>query len=246
MTKFCADCGCKKKSHRGIYCKVCGYKHRHCVGFTEKHSDSTRAKISRKNKGRKLSPETRARIGAASLGRKHGPETRAKISKARLRVSLSDEHREALSRAKRGKPQTPAMERQLDDARSHRTAHDTTIERYIRELLWEIGETFYQQHRFEGMSGSVDFYLPVHRVAIECDGKYWHSQPGVPERDARKNTALAERNIHLLRLPEDEINNEWDAVASRVTTALACQVNKKEGLIGIATYSVPDQSATIK
>ena len=52
-----------------------------------------RARISEKNKGRKLSAETRARISAALKVREIRPETRAKISAANLGRKKSAEAR---------------------------------------------------------------------------------------------------------------------------------------------------------
>lgn len=46
----------------------------------------------------------------------------------------------------------------------------------------------------------LDIYYPELKKAIELDGKYWHSMPGGPERDARKDKLCEELNIQLLRI----------------------------------------------
>lgn len=53
-------------------------------------------------------------------------------------------------------------------------------------------------HRF-----LVDFRIGD--LIVEADGIYWHSQPKVQERDARKNAAVAAAGYRMLRLTEAEI-----------------------------------------
>lgn len=101
------------------------------TGF--KHSDESKARMSKLAKGRKISPETRAKMSKAlkgkswtakhreravesrrkngTLGRpkgyKHSEETKAKIAEAHRGMKHSEEAKAKMSAAKRGKPRAP-------------------------------------------------------------------------------------------------------------------------------------------
>lgn len=78
---------------------------------------------------------------------------------------------------------------------------ETSIEKSVREALTNIGVKFVQ----EGSVGrySVDFLIPTIRVAIECDGTYWH-QDAV--KDARKDSFLVKHGWRVFRISERKIN----------------------------------------
>jgi very-short-patch-repair endonuclease len=48
---------------------------------------------------------------------------------------------------------------------------------------------------------SVDLALTDLMVAVEIDGTYWHSLPGIAEKDARKDAHLASLGWRVLRIP---------------------------------------------
>ena len=60
----------------------------------------------------------------------------------------------------------------------------------------------------------VDFYLPEHRIVIECDGCYWHgctehypqNNQQQKEKDVRKKNVLAFNGFNVYRFWEHEIN----------------------------------------
>jgi hypothetical protein len=60
----------------------------------------------------------------------------------------------------------------------------------------------------------VDF-LYKNKV-IEFDGRYWHSSPEIKERDAKKDLFLAKRGYEVLRIPEEDYEN------NRVATLKMC------------------------
>ena len=51
----------------------------------------------------------------------------------------------------------------------------------------------------------VDIYVPSRMLVIECDGAYWHTRPGMPERDILKTNRLITLGYTVLRLPEAQI-----------------------------------------
>jgi group I intron endonuclease len=81
-----------------------------------RHSEETKAKLSRLNKGRKLGPhseEHRRKIGDSHRGRKNGPlshETKQKLSMAGLGRKMSAESRAKLSSSKKGWVPPPLSE----------------------------------------------------------------------------------------------------------------------------------------
>ena len=55
-----------------------------------------------------------------------------------------------------------------------------------------------------------DFVLKDRRLAIECDGTYWHGNDLQQQKDARKDSWLMSHGYKILRLPEDKINHNLD------------------------------------
>lgn len=53
----------------------------------------------------------------------------------------------------------------------------------------------------------IDLALYEYRLAIECDGKEWHSTPKQKRRDARKNYYLKKNGWKVCRLSGKTINN---------------------------------------
>jgi len=47
----------------------------------------------------------------------------------------------------------------------------------------------------------ADIYIPSYNQVIECDGEYWHSRPGVKERDARRDAELVALGYCVVRVP---------------------------------------------
>lgn len=54
---------------------------------------------------------------------------------------------------------------------------------------------------------SIDFALKKFKIAIECDGRYWHSDP---TGDDRKTAFLEKNGWKVVRLSEGVINNASD------------------------------------
>lgn len=53
-----------------------------------------------------------------------------------------------------------------------------------------------------------DFYAPAFNLLIECDGRYWHSQKGVKQRDAAKTKRAISLGYRVERLPEELIKSD--------------------------------------
>lgn len=94
----------------------------------------------------------------------------------------------------------------------------TSIEIAIREVLQELGYLFKEQYRIG--QWRVDFALPLHWLAIECDGVYWHSLPHNKERDERKNIDLINAGWEVLRLPGNEIRENLQFCIEKIEQAI--------------------------
>lgn len=47
---------------------------------------------------------------------------------------------------------------------------------------------------------SVDLALPLHNIAIELDGEYWHGLPAMVEKDRRKDEWMNAHGWHVIRV----------------------------------------------
>lgn len=77
----------------------------------------------------------------------------------------------------------------------------SSIERAVAEYLTLRNVVFEQQVRIDRFL--VDFLIGD--LVVEVDGVYWHSLPGVVERDIRKASVFAQAGYSLLRLTEAEV-----------------------------------------
>ncbi len=66
---------------------------------------------------------------------------------------------------------------------------------------------------------SLDFALPERRIAIECDGEYWHSFPEARARDKRKDDFLASQGWKVIRFPGSVIKNDVMACLESIKEA---------------------------
>jgi len=65
-----------------------------------------------------------------------------------------------------------------------------------------------------------DIIFKDKKLAIFCDGDYWHTLPKVIERDKRQNRVLKENGWKVLRFWEHEINDNLESCISRVINVL--------------------------
>lgn len=79
-------------------------------------------------------------------------------------------------------------------------------ERFMKQLLSDLGVKFETEKTFEGLVSSngvklrVDVYLPDYRVAIEYDGGHHDSMISQMERDAMKDEYFRSSDIKLVRI----------------------------------------------
>lgn len=62
----------------------------------------------------------------------------------------------------------------------------------------------------------IDLVLPLYRIAIECDGKAYHSSPEQKKRDKRKTNYLRRHGWSVLRFTGSDINGNMSKVIRRI------------------------------
>jgi len=67
-------------------------------------------------------------------------------------------------------------------------------------ILESLGIDYIFQFRPKGYSKLYDFYIPKLNLLIEYDSKYWHSLPGMKERDTEKTQYAINNGYKLLRI----------------------------------------------
>jgi very-short-patch-repair endonuclease len=104
-----------------------------------------------------------------------------------------------------------------------RQIHETNIEQAFREALerrgLRRGIDFATQYPIRH-SFILDFAFPAKKIAVEVDGKKWHSSPEARKRDAFKNQVLKRQGWKVIRFTEDEVLANVDACVEKVLRIL--------------------------
>ena len=87
--------------------------------------------------------------------------------------------------------------------------HKSSFELEMEEFLKENNIPFHQNTRQQISPYELDFYIPTHDLAIECNGDYWHSL--YPEGyHMNKHNLCKEKGIRLIHLWEILWNENRD------------------------------------
>jgi very-short-patch-repair endonuclease len=91
---------------------------------------------------------------------------------------------------------------------------ETRIEKAVRLAFEEANIFIHRQYQIKGIGArTFDFYAPSLNLLVEADGTYWHSKPGMQERDQRKTQKAINAGYHIERLKESVIMSpEWPSV----------------------------------
>jgi len=92
---------------------------------------------------------------------------------------------------------------------------ETTPESLLYAELERRRIPFMRQQPIDGLY-VVDALIPGAKIVVECDGDYWHTLPGAPERDKRKDKYLKARHYHVLRFHESELKTDVKACVDRI------------------------------
>ena len=89
------------------------------------------------------------------------------------------------------------------------TSSNTTIEMFVRNILDKYNIEYQTNVRNIIKPKELDIYIPSKKLAIECNGIYWHSDNKVSKKyHMDKYLKCAECNIELLTLWEDYIKSK--------------------------------------
>lgn len=113
-----------------------------------------------------------------------------------------------------------------------RDRHETDIEQRFREALGRrglrLGIDFATQYPLRH-SFVLDFAFPGQKVAIEVDGRRWHSSLQARKRDGFKNKILRQQGWRLFRFWDHEIMNDVDGCVSKVLDCVKGHGSKQDG-----------------
>lgn len=119
--------------------------------------------------------------------------------------------------AGRRPPGAAAVERLLPET-GRRSYVPTPLERDVARLLAEVGAVFVREHAIyvDGRVFYADFAFPAFRVAVEVDGRRWHSDARSFERDREKHNALTLAGWKVLCVTERQVRTDPAGVRERV------------------------------
>jgi len=66
----------------------------------------------------------------------------------------------------------------------------------------------------------IDIAIPRYKLAIECDGKAYHSSPDQKRHDDRKNRYLRKNGWSVLRFSGSDINSKLGSVFKRIESKI--------------------------
>lgn len=66
----------------------------------------------------------------------------------------------------------------------------------------------------------TDFAIPQIRLAIECDGEYWHKQPEAVAKDMKRDSELAASGWTVVRFAERDINERMPDIQYSISSLI--------------------------
>ena len=115
----------------------------------------------------------------------------------------------------------------------------TSLELFIRSILDDHKINYETNNRTILDGKELDLYLPDHKLAIECNGVYWHSLKE-PKYHFNKWKQCKEQGIQLLTIWEDQIINKPEIIKNIVLSKLGIyehKVGARECTIKETSYS---------
>lgn len=95
--------------------------------------------------------------------------------------------------------------------------HGTNIERFIHNYLHSKKISYSIRNRKIIENRELDIYIPERKIAIECNGLYWHSEENKYKNYHLEKTENCEKlGIRLLQIFSDEIQFKPKAVINRL------------------------------
>ena len=101
------------------------------------------------------------------------------------------------------------------------------LEMEIASWLDSAGIVYEQSNRTIIGPQELDFYLPLHNLAIECGGLYWHSELSAGRKKTyhiEKHRKCLDKNIQLITLFQDEWNEKQELIKQLIMNKCLKQV----------------------
>jgi very-short-patch-repair endonuclease len=99
-----------------------------------------------------------------------------------------------------------------------RTGSDSGTESIVRQRLSAAGLTVEQQVAFPGMR--VDMWIKGSHVLVEVDSNEFHGSTDARVRDGRRDVALLARGFFVVRLPFEQIFEDWQLCLDQLRVAI--------------------------
>lgn len=118
-------------------------------------------------------------------------------------------------------------------------AAGTTLELFVRNILDEHNVEYETNVRNIIHPYELDIYIPSKKIAIECNGLFWHSRKDM-KYHMNKFKMCKDHNIQLLTIWEDQIYNQSEILRSIILSKLNIYNNK----IGARQCSIREISSS--
>ena len=199
------------------------------------------------NKGKQLPAWVVKKLSIAAKARRDTPEVREIKRQAQLKrwAKVSQEDRvlnlsaartafqalpKHVRRAKlaRGCQNLRAISKEVRQARLEyartlsRLTPSFTESRFLDRVEAAIGMKVFRQVKINGFS--LDGL--VKDVDIEVDGDYWHSRPGVTERDRKRDAAFSRIGLKIVRIKASRTDVGFARVCNRIVAFINGDVKK--------------------
>lgn len=187
-------------------------------------------KIADANRGKKRSADTKRRLSEANKGQIPWNKGKTNVySEEHLKLlsdlaterakkegnnfgnshTVSDEVRKRIAEKLKGHTVSEETKAKIREKRLKQIfpLKDTSIEVAIQNELDRL-ELVYQKHL--GVCGicQPDIVFPKRKIAVFCDGDYWHNLPHIIEKDRWQNQILSENGWAVFRFWEHEIKED--------------------------------------
>ncbi len=133
----------------------------------------------------------------------------------------SEAHRHSISRGRKAMlSKHPELIQKIRENRLKQILpRETSIERILGEALTSRGVGYYKQLAILNTC-QADLAFPDEKIAVFCDGDYWHRREDVKNKDKRVNGALIENGWRVMRFWERDIKTHPQEIADEVIKTL--------------------------
>ena len=149
---------------------------------------------------------------------KHNRESRVRALKASPSLHTEARRRQLDEARTKKKPMTEECRERIRQARLQQRfpIKMTKIERLLhdefskRRLAFEMHKTMFGRYQ-------PDFVFENAKLIVQADGDYWHSRPGIKERDEKFNSIAYSQGYSVFRFAESVILKDSVSCARSVT-----------------------------